>query len=186
MDLVRKRKSVAEIKAMVKASGYNGEKIVLFHPTDQVFYNAMIGVAAAAFREIGLNIDEVSVDWGTVVQRRPSKEPLEKGGWSMFPAGFPAVEYIDPLLATGIRANGAKAWFGWPEDAKLEQFREQWMDETDPSAQKKLCELIQARCLDLVTLIPMGQYLPPAAWGKKISAPLKGLCPVFWGVTKTA
>jgi peptide/nickel transport system substrate-binding protein len=185
MDLVRTRRSVAEIKAMVKASGYNGEKIVLFHPTDQVFYNAIVSVAAQAFRQIGLNIDEQSVDWGTVVQRRTSHEPLEKGGWSMFPAGFPAVEYVDPLLATGIRANGAKAWFGWPEDAKLEQLREQWLDETDPAAQLKLCEQIQARCLDLVTIIPVGQYLPPAAWTKKISAPLKGLCPVFWGVAKT-
>lgn len=186
MDLVRKRHSVAELKAMVKDSGYNGERIVLFHPTDQVFYNAMISVAAAKFREIGLNIDEQSVDWGTVVERRTSREPLEKGGWSMFPAGFPAVEYVDPLLATGIRANGSKAWFGWPEDAKLEQLREDWLDTVDPVAQKKLCEQIQARCLEMVTIIPVGQYLPPAAWTSKISAPLKGLCPVFWGVTKNA
>lgn len=186
MELVRKRHSVAELKAMVKDSGYNGERIVLFHPTDQVFYNAMISVAAAKFREMGLNIDEQSVDWGTVVERRTSREPLEKGGWSMFPAGFPAVEYVDPLLATGIRANGAKAWFGWPEDAKLEQLREEWLDTVDPAAQKKLCEQIQARCLEMVTIIPVGQYLPPAAWTSKISAPLKGLCPVFWGVTKIA
>ncbi len=184
MDLVRQRKSTAEIKAMLKEAGYNGEKITLFHPTDQVFYNAMVSVAAQAFRDIGLNIDEQSLDWGTVVQRRTSHETLDKGGWSMFPAGFPAVEYIDPLLATGIRANGKKAWFGWPEDAKLEQLREAWIDSTDPAEQKKLCEQIQARCLDLVTIIPVGQYLPPAAWTKKISAPPKGLCPVFWGVTK--
>lgn len=184
MDLVRKRKSVAEIKAMLKAAGYNGERIVLFHPTDQVFYNAIISVAAAAFREIGLNIDEQSVDWGTVVQRRTSHESLDKGGWSMFPAGFPAVEYTDPLLATGVRANGKKAWFGWPNDAKLEDLREAWMDAVDPAEQLKLAGQIQQRCLEQVTLIPVGQYLPPAAWGKTITTPLKGLCPVFWGVSK--
>lgn len=182
MERVRTRRSTAELKAMVKASGYNGEKIVLFHPTDQVFYNAIVSVAAAAFREIGLNIDEQSVDWGTVVQRRTSREPLEKGGWSMFPAGFPAVEYVDPLLATGIRANGGKAWFGWPEDKTLESLRDQWLDETDPARQLALCQQIQERCLDLVTIIPVGQYLTPGAWAKRISAPLKGLCPVFWGV----
>ena len=184
MDLVRKRKSVPEIKAMLKAAGYNGERIVLFHPTDQVFYNAIISVAAAAFREIGLNIDEQSVDWGTVVQRRTSHETLDKGGWSMFPAGFPAVEYTDPLLATGVRANGKKAWFGWPTDAKLEDLREAWMDAVDPAEQLKLAGQIQQRCLEQVTLIPVGQYLPPAAWGKSITTPLKGLCPVFWGVSK--
>ena len=185
MELVRKRKSIPEIKAMLKAAGYNGEKIVLFHPTDQVFYNAMIGVVAQAFRQIGLNIDEVSTDWGTVVERRTSHEPLDKGGWSMFPAGTPAAESVDPLLPLTVRANGKKAWFGWPSDDKLETLREQWLDEAEPANQKKLCEQIQARCLDLVTVIPLGQYLPPAAWTKKISTPLKGLTPVFWNITKS-
>lgn len=184
MDLVRKQKSVPEIKAMLKDAGYNGERIVLFHPTDQVFYNPIVSVAAAAFRAIGLNIDEQSVDWGTVVERRTSKEPLEKGGWSMFPAGFPAAECVDPLLPTGIRANGGKAWFGWPADDTLEQLRETWLDTTDAAEQMKLCQQIQARCLDLVTIIPVGQYLPASAWGKTISAPPKGLCPIFWGISK--
>ena len=184
MDLVRKRKSVPEIKAMLAAAGYKGERVVLFHPTDQVFYNAMIGVVAHAFREIGLNVDEVSTDWGTVVERRTSHAALDKGGWSMFPSGNPAAEYVDPLLPSGVRGNGAKAWFGWPSDEKLEALREAWLDETDAGKQKVLCELIQARCLEVVTSIPLGQYLPPAAWSKKISAPLKGMMPVFWGVSK--
>ncbi len=184
MDLVRTRKSIPEIKAMLQASGYKGEPVVLFHPTDQVFYNAMIGVVAQAFRQIGLNVDEIATDWGTVVERRTSHEPLDKGGWSMFPAGNPAAEYVDPLLPSGVRGNGKKAWFGWPTDDRLEALREQWLDESDPTRQKKLCEQIQARCLDLVTIIPLGQYLPPAAWTNRISAPLKGLVPVFWNVTK--
>ena len=185
MDLVRTRKPVSEIKAMLKNAGYNGEKVVLFHPTDQVFYNAMIGVVAQAFRQIGLNVDEVSTDWGTVVERRTSHEPLDKGGWSMFPSGNPGSEYVDPLLPNGVRGNGKKGWFGWPADEKLEALRDQWLDETDPAKQKELCEQIQARSLDLVTIIPVGQYLPPAAWTNKISPPLKGMVPVFWNVTKS-
>ncbi len=184
MELVRRRRSIPEIKAMLKAAGYNGERVVLFHPTDQVFYNAMIGVVAQAFRQVGLNVDEVSTDWGTVVERRTSHAPLDKGGWSMFPAGNPAAEYVDPLLPSGVRGNGKKAWFGWPEDATLESLREQWLDASDPAQQKHLCEQIQARCLELVTIIPLGQYLPPAAWSKKISTPLKGMMPVFWNVSK--
>jgi peptide/nickel transport system substrate-binding protein len=103
----------------------------------------------------------------------------------MFPAGNPAAEYVDPLLPLGVRANGKKAWFGWPSDDKLEALREQWLDEADAAKQKRLCEQIQARALELVTIIPLGQYLPPAAWTKKISTPLKGLTPVFWNVTKS-
>jgi peptide/nickel transport system substrate-binding protein len=77
-----------------------------------------------------------------------------------------------------VRANDKKAWFGWPSDDKLEALREQWLDETDTAKQ------IQTRCLDLVTVIPLGQYLPPEAWRAKISTPLTGLAPVFWNVTK--
>ncbi len=184
MEKVRTRKSVSEIKAMLAAAGYKGEKVVLFHPTDQVFYNAMIGVVGQAFRQIGLNVDEISTDWGTVVERRTSHATLDKGGWSMFPSGNPAAEYVDPLLPSGVRGNGKKAWFGWPTDDKLEALREAWLDETDAGKQKALCEQIQARALEVVTIIPLGQYLPPAAWTKKISTPLKGMMPVFWGVEK--
>ena len=184
MELVRRRRSVNEIKAMLAAAGYKGERVVLFHPTDQVFYNAMVGVIAHAFRQVGLNVDEVSTDWGTVVERRTSHAPLDKGGWSLFPSGNPAAEYVDPLLPSGVRGNGTKAWFGWPADERLESLREQWLDETDVAKQKALCGLIQARCLEVVTSIPLGQYLPPAAWSRKISTPLKGMMPVFWGVEK--
>jgi peptide/nickel transport system substrate-binding protein len=178
MELVRNRKSVPEIKAMLRDAGYTGERVVLFHPTDQVFFNAMIGVVAQAFRQIGLNIDEVATDWGTVLARRNSHEALDKGGWSLFPSGNPGGECVDPLLPNVVRANDKKAWFGWPSDDKLEALREQWLDETDTAKQ------IQTRCLDLVTVIPLGQYLPPEAWRAKISKPLTGLAPVFWNVTK--
>jgi len=185
MDLVRTRKGIPEIKVMLKDAGYKDERVVLFHPTDQVFYNAMIGVVAQAFREIGLNVDEVATDWGTVVHRRSSHETLDNGGWSVFPASNPAADYVDPLLARCIRGNGKKAWFGWPTDDTLEALREQWLDEADTPKQKQLCAQIQARCLDLVTMIPLGQFLPPAAWTNKISTPLLGLTPVFWNVAKS-
>src|ERR1019366_5247379 len=70
MDHVSKRPGKDEIKAMLKQAGYAGERIVYMHPTDQVYYDAMSAVAVAAFREIGLNVDEQATDWGTVVERR--------------------------------------------------------------------------------------------------------------------
>ena len=53
MDAVRKRHSPDEVKAMLKQAGYGGERVVLMHPTDQVFYDAMSSVVAAAFRQCG-------------------------------------------------------------------------------------------------------------------------------------
>jgi len=185
MERLRKRASVDEIKAMLKQAGYGGEKVVFMHPTDQVYYDAMSHVAAAAFRAVGINVDEQSTDWGTVVERRTSKEPLEKGGWSMFPFGSPAAEYRDPIFATNMRGNGMAAWFGWPTDPVMEDMRTTWMDSNDPAERRRLDEATQLRAFETVPFIPLGQYLPPAAWRKNLSGLQKGAMPVFWNVTKT-
>jgi peptide/nickel transport system substrate-binding protein len=184
MDRVTRRPGKDEIKAMLKQSGYAGERIVYMHPTDQIYYDAMSSVAVAAFREIGLNIDEQATDWGTVVERRSSKEPLDKGGWSMFPYGAPAADYQDPIFATDLRGNGKGAWFGWPDDPKAEDLRNRWMDSNDPAERHRLDAEIQANAFETVPFIPLGQYLPPAAYRKNLTGILKGAVPVFWNVTK--
>ncbi len=185
MDAVRKRPSTDAIKAMLKQAGYGGERVVLMHPTDQTFYDAMSSVVAASLRRVGINLDEQSLDWGTVVQRRTSKEPLDKGGWSLFPYGAPAAEYRDPVFSTNLRTNGKDAWFGWPSDDKIEAMRNAWMASTDDAERKKLDAALQVRAFEVVPFIPLGQYLPPAAWRSNLSGILKGALPVFWNVTKT-
>jgi peptide/nickel transport system substrate-binding protein len=154
------------------------------HPTDQIYYDAMSHVVAAALRDIGINLDEQSVDWGTVVERRTSKEDLDKGGWSLFPAGYPAAEYRDPLFASNIRGNGMDAWFGCPTDTKLEAMRDTWMESTDPAERKMLDAAIQMEAFETVPFIPLGQYLPPAAYRSNVTGLLKGAVPSFWNVTK--
>jgi peptide/nickel transport system substrate-binding protein len=185
MEHVRNHPSRDAIKAMLKEAGYAGERIVFMHPTDQVYYDAMSSVAIAAFRDVGLNIDEQTTDWGTVVERRASKEPLDKGGWSLFPYGAPASDYADPLFGTFLRGNGKGAWFGWPTDEKVETLRERWIDSGDPAEQHRLDAEIQLNAFETVPFIPMGQYLPPAAYGKNLKGVLKGAVPVFWNVEKT-
>ncbi len=184
MDIVRKQKSRDEVRKMVQASGYKGEKLVVLHPTDQVVYNAFITVAVDALRKVGLNIDEQMVDWGTVVQRRTSKAELDKGGWSLFPAGAPAAEFTDPLLSNPMRSNGAKAWFGWPDDPRIEAAYASWIDAGTDAEKRKLEADYQLAAFDSVPIIPCGQYLPHAAWRKNVTGLLKGSAPVFWGADK--
>ncbi len=185
MEAVRSRPDTARIRAMLREAGYNGERVVLMHPTDQTFYNAMASVIADAYQRVGINIDDQAMDWGTVVQRRTSMEPLDKGGWSMFPAGYPAAEYRDPIFASNIRANGRNAWFGWPEDEQLESMRTRWMDGTEEAELKRLDREIQARAFEVVPFIPLGQYLPPTAWRRNLTGLLKGPVPVFWNIEKS-
>src|SRR5579875_858705 len=103
----------------------------------------MTQVAAASLKKIGINVDDRAMDWGTVVQRRASKQPLDKGGWSLFCTSFPAADYVDPLSAPAIRGNGGAAWFGWPTDEKIETLREEWIDTDDAAKEKQLATEIQ-------------------------------------------
>jgi peptide/nickel transport system substrate-binding protein len=184
MDFVRTRHSVDQVKRMLDQAGYGGDKIVYLHPTDQIAYDAFSTVVVDAFRKVGLNIDEQSTDWGTVVQRRPSKAPLDKGGWSMFPAGAPGPEFVDPLLANTLRSNGDKAWFGWANDPVLEAAYEAWIDAPDDAERRRQAIAFQTAAFASVPSMPLGQYLPQAAWRSNLTGLLKGSAPVFWGVEK--
>ena len=184
MDRLGGTKPAADIRAALQAAGYAGEKLVLLHPTDQPFYDAMSQVLAATMKKIGINVDDQSMDFGTVVQRRASKEPLDKGGWSMFCASFPAVDYLDPLAAPAARGNGAKAWFGWPDDPKLEALHDSWMDSTDPAERKKLATALQDEVFTEAPYVPLGQYFLSSAWRKNLTGFLKGPVPIFWNVAK--
>ena len=185
MDAYRQRKTIDQLKKMVAESGYAGEKLVFMHPTDQVIYNAVATVAVDAFRKIGINVDEQMLDWGTVVQRRPSKEPSDKGGWNMFPAGAPAPEWLDPLMCNPMRSNGVKAWFGWPDDPKLEAAISGWVDATTDAERKKHEVDYQLAAFNTVPVITCGTYMPKAAWRSNLKGLVKGSAPVFWEVEKT-
>ena len=100
MDRLGGQRPVADIKRMLDAAKYDGSAVVLLHPTDQPFYDAMAQVTLATLTRIGVAVDDSAMDFGTVVQRRASKEPLGHGGWSMFSSSFPALDYVDPLGAT--------------------------------------------------------------------------------------
>ncbi len=184
MDRLGGKMPVAQIKQMLKDGGYNNEPVLLMHPTDQPFYDAMSQVVAAQLKNAGINVDDSSMDWGTVVQRRAKKDPLSNGGWSLFCTSFPAVDYLDPLTAPALRGNGGAAWNGWPTVPAIETLRDAWLDSTDPAEQKKLAAQIQEVAFTEAMFVPLGQYFQSAAWRSNITGHLKGPVPVFWNVAK--
>ena len=185
MDRLGGKKPLAELRAMVAASGAGGERFVLMHPTDHPFYDAMTQVVAARLKEIGINVEEQAMDFGTVVQRRSSREPLDKGGWSGFIAAFPAADHLDPLVAIGLRGHGAQAWFGWPTSPETEAARDAWMESSDPAERHKLARVIQEAAFTNVPYVPLGLYRQSTAWRRSLSGLLKGPAPVFWNVAKS-
>ena len=98
---------VAKAKAMLQASGYNGEKVVLLNPTDLTTVGPLGDVTHDLLLKIGMNVEMVATDWGTVVQRRVSREPVEKGGWSILHTWAPSTIRFTPVEHSQIRGLGA-------------------------------------------------------------------------------
>ncbi len=179
------RGDVAASRAALKAAGYKGERVVLLNPTDILSPSAMSQVTNALFRELEINVDFASSDWGTVVQRRTSKEPVDKGGWSALCTAFNGYDFLDPSAHLPLRGNGAGAWPGWPTIPRLEELRDAWFDAPDLAAQKRIAAEMQQVAFETVPYIPLGEYIQRTALRRNVTGMLKGI-PVFWNIRKTA
>ena len=184
MDRLGGKRPVADIKRMLDAAGYDGKPVTLLHPTDQPYYDAMAQVTLATLKRVGIAVDDAAMDFGTVVQRRASKEPLDRGGWSMFSSSFPALDYVDPLGAPALRGNGAAAWYGWPTAPKVEAARDAWLDSSDPADRKRHATAMQAAVFEAALFVPLGQYRQSTAWNRRVTGQLRTPVPVFWNLQK--
>ena len=94
------------------------------------------------------------------------------------------LRHILPAAHLGLRANGERAWFGWPTDEKVEELKEKFIDAADAEAQKAVAEEIQAHAMDNGLLIPLGQYTLPQARRAGITEMINSPVPVFWNLQK--
>jgi peptide/nickel transport system substrate-binding protein len=171
-------------RAMVRASGYKGETALVMGAADSPVTQAMAQVAAELFRQLGLKVEYVSMDLGTLVQRRASKAAPDKGGWSAFTTTYEGLTMADPATNVALRGNGADAWYGWPSSPKLEALRDQWLDTADPAAQRGFAAQMQAVALQEVPFVPLGQIFYPTAVRSDIGSLIPSPFPVFWNVRR--
>jgi len=173
-----------KVKRDLAAAGYNGEKVVLIAATDFPTLNALAQVGNDMFRKAGMNVEFVATDWGTVVQRRASKEPPDRGGWNVFFTFWAGVDMFNPAVHQSLRGNGDAAWFGWPTIPRIEALRQRWFDAPDLEAQKMIAAEIQKVAFEEVPYLPLGQYFQATAYRRGITGVLKGI-PVFWNVQRS-
>ena len=183
MDALNGSRDFAKVKRELAEAGYNGERMVYLAPTDLPSLNAISEVAADMFRKIGMNLDYVATDWGTVAQRFASREPLEKGGWSMYSNYVYSVSMISPAANNYIRSSGSKAMFGWPESPQLENLRWQWLQSSDVQEQRRICQEIQMQAFEDVPYYPLGVYYPATAYRNSLTGVLDGYS-LFYNVRR--
>jgi peptide/nickel transport system substrate-binding protein len=168
VEAFTRRTDFDAVKRELYAAGYNGEKIVLMGPTSVFSTHAESQVTDDLLRRMGFNVDYQALEWGTVVQRRASKEPPEHGGWHIFITNLTSLNNVFMPAQIAIR-SGPNAWFGWPDAPKLESLREDWLNAASPEEQKRLAVEIQLQFFRDVTYVPLGQFYQPAAFSKRLA-----------------
>jgi peptide/nickel transport system substrate-binding protein len=182
LEALTRPRNLALAKAMVAESGYAGEKVVMLSPSDRRVYSQMSQVARELFLTLGLNVDFQPMDWGTLISRRTSRNPVDQGGWSTFNSALDGMTISNPGANFALRGSGAKAWFGWPTDEKLESLRAAWFDAPDLKPQKEIAEQVQLQALQTVPYIPLGQIFQPTAFRSDIHDLVNGPFALFWRV----
>jgi peptide/nickel transport system substrate-binding protein len=162
-------------RAALQASGHAGAPVVALHATDVPSQNALMSVGVDLLKKLGFQVTDATSDWGTMLQRRGNKTPLDQGGWSVLIALFSASEFATPAGNVLLRGNGKDAWFGWPTAPKLETLREAWFDAPDPAAQKRIGEAIQEQFFQDLPYVPLGQYLGDTAYRRGLTGIRRGI-----------
>ena len=175
MEVLAGRHDPEAGRRALQAAGYKGERVVYLTVTDVPRINAIAEVGADMLRRIGMNVDEVSTDWGTVVQRSVSRQPLDKGGWSMFASFTGGIDAGSPGCNSFLRGNGAGAYNGWPDAPKLEALRDEWLQAGDLAGQQAIARRIQAQAWEDVPFLPLGSYDQPTAYRDSLTGMLRGL-----------
>lgn len=170
---------------MVEQAGAKGAKVVLIAGTDVPIVKAQCDVTADTMRKIGLDVDYVATDWGTVGARRAVKKPPAEGGWNVFHTWHAGVDCVNPGAQPAYYTTGDKAWFGWPKSAEVQSKIDAWFAAPNQEAEKEAVRQINKASMDFVTFVPTGFFKGYQAWRNNLKGVVKAPFPVIWGVTKT-
>lgn len=165
------------------AAGYRGEKVVFLAGQDVPRISQVCEVVADTMRRIGINVDFVAADWGTVLQRVTNRKPLAEGGWSCYVTYWAGIDLASPATNSPLRGNGPKAGPGWPTSPAIELLREKWIATGDLAEQKAIAAEIQLQAMQDVPYVPTGQYFQPVAYRKSLTGMQNGV-PVFTNIRK--
>ncbi|PWC28199.1 ABC transporter substrate-binding protein [Teichococcus aestuarii] len=184
-DILKGKRDYEGAKKLLKEAGYDGQPITILVAQDQPITKAFGDVSADLLKRIGMNVDFVATDWGTVGSRRAMKNPPGQGGWHIFHTWHAGADCINPAAYTAIRANGDGAWFGWPKSEAIEAARDAWFAAPDMTAEKAAIDKLNKEAMDFGLYAPTGFFLSYQAWRKNVSGVVKAPIPFFWGVTKS-
>ena len=158
-------------RQLVEESGYAGELIRWMAPSDREDYFGVALTGTQQLQEIGLNVEAVTMDWGSLVERRT--EPAE---YEIFNTGFTFLP--EPTTLSFIPDDWPGWWVSEAKDAALAPL----MEETDPDARKALWDEFQVLVYEEVPIVKTGDFFGLSIKRKALqgeSLPVSSY-PIFW------
>ncbi|MGO4741354.1 ABC transporter substrate-binding protein [Bosea sp. 2KB_26] len=183
-DVGPKKPDIAAAKKMLIEAGYKGEKVVIINPSDLPSLGPFGDVTEDLLRKLGMNVEMVATDWGSVVQRRTSKEPVEKGGWSIFHTWWPVASVSNPAINVTLRGLGHSGWFGWYKNERVEQLVAQWLDASTELSKKQISAAIEEESYKEAPIVPLGRYFIRTAYRSNLTGFVRSSQNLPWGVKR--
>jgi peptide/nickel transport system substrate-binding protein len=185
IDILRRPRDPTAAKKALADAGYTGEKIVVICPSDILEMRAVTLVGVDQMRRAGLNVDLQEMDFGTVLKRRGSQAPPDKGGWNVFFTLIDrSIPNIHPFGNPNLRADGKAGYDGWPTSPRIEELRRAWLDAREPAEQRRIAAELQMQVWQDVPFIPMGEYWQSTGYRKELTGILPGCFAVFYNVKR--
>ena len=157
-----------KVKRNLAAAGYRGEPIVVLTVADNAYFVSVAQVGIDQLRKAGLNLDVQTMDFTTMMRRRASKEPPDKGGWNVFFTFTDGLFSDNPATNIQIRGDGKSGLEGWAVSPQLEALRDAWLETGAIDAQQRICEQMQLQMWQDVPYIPMGFWVRSTAHRRNI------------------
>jgi peptide/nickel transport system substrate-binding protein len=173
-----------QAQALLQEAGYAGEKLVILQPTDIPILSAFALVAGKTLRDLGMNVDLQAMDWSSASSRRAKREPVEQGGWNIFPTWWIGSDLLNPISNVALVANPEKAWPGWPNDSRLEELREAFLQAETIEQQKQAAAEVQKRAIEVGTHVNLGTFFVPVGYRDNVKGMIPAPVQLFWNVEK--
>jgi peptide/nickel transport system substrate-binding protein len=180
-EILKGPRDLSGARRLLEQSGYSGQPVTCLAAQDIAYLKAWGDVSADLLKSLGINVDLVAADWGTVVARRAQKP----GRWHMYPTWHGGVDCANPATHKAVRANGDEAFFGWPSSREVEAEVAAWFDAKTPNEEKMVVRRLNKAAVDHVVYAPTGFFLQYQSWHRNVTGIVKGPLPFFWGVSKT-
>ena len=174
----------AKARELLREAGYDGTPIVVMQSTTLPVLTNTAPVTKALFEQAGFRVDVQAMDFQTLATRRTKKDPVSQGGWNLYHTFSVVADIMNPISNAFMGASGEKSLFGWPTDPQMEELRDRYAREVDPSKAKVLARAVQDEAIKNVQYAWLGQWYGPGAVRSNIVGWMRAPVPVLWNIEK--